>query len=123
VSTAVFDAGVVSCLTGDPRDAAFAPELVTRYRRLLPERVRRIGVALDAEDRDVTMDAVLSLKSSSALVGAGELHDLAVRIERHVRREEPAPARAVLALIADAAGRADRALAAYLGTVDDTADA
>lgn len=110
----VFDATVVADLTGDPRDAAFGPQLVSRFRRLMPERVRRICAALAGDDVEEQLDAVLSLKVSSSTVGAGELCELASRIEQHLRRGELALALDVSAQLSDAADRADRAFAAYL---------
>lgn len=114
MTATVFDATAVADLTGDPRDAAFACVFVTRFRGLLPERVRRIDAALSGGDRDEQLDAVLSLKVASATVGAGELCGLAAQIEQHVRRDELVLAAAVSALLPDAAARADDAFAAYL---------
>ena len=114
MTTAVFDAAAVADLTGDPGDAAFATAFVARFRDLLPERVRRIVAALAGDDPDETLDAVLSLKVSAATVGAGELRDLAARIEEHLRAGEPGPARAESEHLAETAARADRAFAAYL---------
>ena len=110
----VFDASAVASLTGDPRDAVFGPQFVSRFRRLMPDRLGRIAVALAGEDVDEQLDAVLSLKVASSIVGAGELCELACRIEQHVRRAELALAAAVSALLPDAATRADQAFAAYL---------
>ena len=114
MTTAVFDSGVVSSLTGDPSDAAFALDFVTRYRRLLPRRVSRIQETYAGADRDETLDAVLSLKVSSATVGAHELCELATRIEQHVRSDETVLAGSVAALLPDAAARVDQQLGAYL---------
>lgn len=110
----VFDETAVADLTGDPRDAAFAPQFVGRFRRLLPERVRRICAALAGDDVEEQLDAVLSLKVSSATVGAGELCELASLIEQHLRAGEVVLAVDVSARLADAVERADRAFAAYL---------
>ena len=114
MTTSVFDPGAVSSLTGDPRDAALALDLVTRYRRLLPQRVGRIQAAYAGDDRAETLDAVLSLKVSSATVGAHELCELTTRIEHHVRAGETVLAGSVAALLPDAASRADQQLTAYL---------
>lgn len=111
---AAFDADAVSSLTGDPGDRAFAVVFVTRFRGLLPERVRRIGAALATDDVDEAMDAVLSLKASSATVGALELADLASDLQQHLRRGDVAQAMLVESLLADAVERADRALGRYL---------
>lgn len=114
MTTAVFDSGAVASLTGDPRDAAVARDLVTRYRRLLPQRVGRIQEAYAGDDRAETLDAVLSLKVSSATVGAQELCELATRIEHHVRTDETVLAGSLAALLPDAASRVEQQLTAYL---------
>jgi HPt (histidine-containing phosphotransfer) domain-containing protein len=110
----VFDATAVRDLTGHHRDRELALLFVTRYRRMLPERVRRIATALRAEDPSDAMDAVLSLKVASSTLGAHELHHLGGRIESHLRRFDLAGALAAADELPDAATRLDHALAAYL---------
>lgn len=111
---AVFDPEVVHDLTGHPGDRAFAVVLVARYRGLLPERVRRIAVALAAGETDDAMDAVLSLKVASATVGTHELAGIAARLERLLRRGDVAQAVIVGTGLAAAVARADHALGAHL---------
>jgi hypothetical protein len=117
-TTAVFDAAAVSSLTGHPDDAAFAVVFVTRYRRLLPERVRRVTLAVRADDLlddpHDALDAVLSLKVASSTVGTHELRELARRIEAEVRAGEQGVAIAATDLLPAAADRADRALGEFL---------
>lgn len=110
----VFDPTAVHSLTGHADDLAFAAVFVTRYRGLLPERVRRIATALTAAEVDDVMDAVLSLKVSSATVGTLELAGLAAAIERMVRAGDLVAARVAVRTLARAAERADRALGAFL---------
>ncbi|HEU5036581.1 MAG TPA: Hpt domain-containing protein [Nocardioides sp.] len=116
----VFDATAVSSLTGHPDDRAFALVLVTRYRALLPERVRRIAVALAERETDDALDAVLSLKVASATVGARELAQIAERIERVLRLGDVNQAVLRGPELAAAVRRAHHALDAFLdGTPDD----
>ena len=110
----VFDPAAVSSLTGHPDDGAFAVVLVTRFRGLLPERVRRIAAALAADEADDAMDAVLSLKVASSTVGAHELAGIAARLERLLRRGDLGQAVLVETTLAGAVQRADHALGAYL---------
>ena len=110
----VFDPGAVSSLTGHLDDREFAIVFVTRYRRMLPERVRRILAALRDGDADEAMDAVLSLKVSASTVGAGELFELGGRIEGHLRRCDITGAVLAAGELAAAAVRVDRALTAWL---------
>jgi HPt (histidine-containing phosphotransfer) domain-containing protein len=111
---AVFDAGAVRRLAGDVEDAAFATAFVATYRRLLPERVRRIAAALEDGDPEAAMDATLSLKVSSATVGAEELFGLARIVEAQLRRSGTAAATSKAAELPAAAARAHQALGAYL---------
>jgi HPt (histidine-containing phosphotransfer) domain-containing protein len=111
----VFDARAVRNLTGHANDRAFARVLVGRYRQLLPLRVRRIGAAVRTEDLDDAMDAVLSLKAASSTLGAGELYEIAVRIEGHLRRQDFGAAVVAASELPGAEHRAERALTAFLG--------
>jgi HPt (histidine-containing phosphotransfer) domain-containing protein len=49
---------------------AAAEQFATDYGSMLPGRMQRIGDAVHAGDREAALDAALSLKASSALVGA-----------------------------------------------------
>jgi HPt (histidine-containing phosphotransfer) domain-containing protein len=114
-ASVAFDADAVSSLTGHPGDAAFAVVFVTRYRGLLPERVRRIATAVRGDDLDDALDAVLSLKVASSTVGARELGELAGRIEAGLRAGDRGAAIAAVHELPDAALRAADALAEFLG--------
>jgi HPt (histidine-containing phosphotransfer) domain-containing protein len=112
---AIFDASAVEDLTGDDHDSELATVFVTRYRRMLPGRVRRIAAALGAGDPSDAMDAALSLKVSSSTLGAHEVFELGGRIESHLRRLDLPGAVAAADELPDAAARLDRALGSYLG--------
>jgi HPt (histidine-containing phosphotransfer) domain-containing protein len=95
-------------------DDRFVRKFAARYRELLPGRVTRISASLQGHDVDLVLDAVLSLKVSSATVGAQELAELAGVIEGEVRIFDLPSARTAAASLPPAALRADAALAAYL---------
>jgi HPt (histidine-containing phosphotransfer) domain-containing protein len=111
----VFDCGAVRSMTGHAGDREFARVFVSRYRQLLPLRVRRILGALHDGDLEEAMDAVLSLKTSSSTAGTGELVELGSRIERHLRQTDLTGAALVAEELECAARRAHRALTAFLG--------
>lgn len=111
----VFDAAVVSDLTGHADDAEFAKVFVSRFRNMLPARVTRINVALDEQEFAEAMDAVLSLKGSAGTVGAGELFVLGGLLEGHLKRRDFASAAKVAEDLPAAAERAHSALTIYLG--------
>ena len=110
----VFDARALVSLTGHASDEEFALVLAGRYRRLLPERVRRLLAALHAEDHDEAMDAVLSLKVSSDTLGAHELATVGAAIERRLRMVDLPGAHTAAADLAPAVERLERELEAYL---------
>jgi HPt (histidine-containing phosphotransfer) domain-containing protein len=111
----VFDASAVASLTGHCDDVEFAQVFVACYRRMLPERVRRIAAALGEQDLDRALDAVRSLTASSGIVGAGELVEIGNRLEHQLRRLELARAAALAGELPAAAVRAEQALTGYLG--------
>lgn len=66
---------------------------IRRYESLLDRRVDRLQRALDTQDQDDWMDAVLSLKSSSAMAGATALFQLVSELQDYVAQRPPAPLR------------------------------
>ena len=89
-------------------------KFAARYREMLPGRIARITASLQGHDVDLVLDAVLSLKVSSATVGTQELAELAAVIEKDVRLFDLPAARTAAADLTVAGLRADAALAAYL---------
>ncbi|UXM92796.1 Hpt domain-containing protein [Paenarthrobacter sp. JL.01a] len=69
-------------LGGDP---AIIDAFVRNYVSLLPWRVSRLHRALDNLDIEDAMDAVLSLKTSSHMVGAICMNRLATELEISIR--------------------------------------
>ncbi|UVJ38147.1 signal peptidase I [Arthrobacter sp. CJ23] len=59
-----------------------ARNFAASYTRLLPQRVDRISHALSAGNSNLAMDAVLSLKTSSSMVGALRMEQHCARLER-----------------------------------------
>ncbi|MDI3329713.1 MAG: Hpt domain-containing protein [Micrococcus sp.] len=66
---------------------------IRRYEALLDQRVERLHHALNAQDHDDWMDAILSLKTSSAMAGAAALSALAAELQDHLARRPPEPIR------------------------------
>ncbi|MEW1812473.1 Hpt domain-containing protein [Pseudarthrobacter phenanthrenivorans] len=76
---------------------------VRDYLNHLPRRIERIRLTLTTGDGKGAMDAVLSLKTSSQMVGAERLAAHALALERSIREHaldtDPAMALAALAAI------------------------
>ena len=58
-----------------------AASFAAAYRQMLPARVQRIATALRQLDRDAAMDAALSLKTSSLMIGALKMAQICFRLE------------------------------------------
>jgi HPt (histidine-containing phosphotransfer) domain-containing protein len=102
------------------RDVSSWPFVITfaqKYQRLLPERVRRVVAAITEGDLDQALDAALSLRVSSAFVGALELVELSHRLEALLRTGDLVAARLRLGPIPEAAQRAECALTTYLSSL------
>ena len=76
---------------------------VQNFIEHLPHRTEKLRLALTTGDLTGAMDAVLSLKTSSQMVGAERLAGLAMDLERSLRREsvDAEPARVLPRLAAD----------------------
>lgn len=60
---------------------------VQNFIALLPQRLERIRQALTTGDASGSMDGVLSLKTSSQMVGAEQLACLAMNLEQDLRKD------------------------------------
>lgn len=69
---------------GDSRPAL---RFLSTYLSMLPGRMLRISTGLCQGDREASMDAILSLKISSAMVGALETEDQCLAIETMIRED------------------------------------
>jgi HPt (histidine-containing phosphotransfer) domain-containing protein len=75
---------------------------VHNFLALLPRRTERLRTALTTGDLPGALDAVLSLKTSSQMVGAERLGELAFDLERSIRLDARAePDRVLPRLAAD----------------------
>jgi HPt (histidine-containing phosphotransfer) domain-containing protein len=70
-------------------DSAVWRTFVLHFISLLPDRLERLRLTLTTGDMKGAMDTVLSIKTSSQMVGAERLAELALTLEQCLR-EEPA---------------------------------
>jgi hypothetical protein len=116
----VFDPNTLLDLVDDENPQPFVFDLARTYQRLLGQRVSRVVAAVGAAPHvDVvdSLDAVLSLKVSSAMTGVEDLAAMAGSIEKSIRSGDLARAREEAARLPRAAASADQALTEYLATV------
>ena len=72
-------------------DPDYCVVFVNSYIQQLPQRLDRLRHAVEAMDLDAAMDAVLSVKTSSQMVGAAYLGMLADELETILRHLETHP--------------------------------
>jgi HPt (histidine-containing phosphotransfer) domain-containing protein len=68
-------------------DRGYCTVFVGNFINYLPHRIGRLRLALTTGDLDESVDAVLSLKTSSQMVGAERLAGLAIALENQIRNE------------------------------------
>lgn len=88
--------GVLDVLQGELAAPELYREYVGRYLVMWPGRYRRLVCALDADDQEALMDAVVSVKTSAGMLGAFRLQQLALAIEDAVRKQRMDRVRALL---------------------------
>ncbi len=84
----VLDQAVFDQLAEEMGGVVPARRIVTLYLDQLPHRVARLGLACAAGDARQAMDAVLSLKVSSATIGAAAMFVCARTVEGTVVLED-----------------------------------
>ncbi|WP_369745471.1 Hpt domain-containing protein [Paenarthrobacter sp. AMU7] len=84
-SESVLDACTLQALAEELDDSAPAISFLSTYLSMLPGRILRISTGLCLRDADASMDAVLSLKISSAMVGALETENQCRALEIMIR--------------------------------------
>lgn len=89
------DRGPLKRLAREMKSKEAADKFAASYAKMLPQRVDKISHALSAGDDDLAMDAVLSLKTSSSMIGALRMEQHCVRLEHAlVMTDHTAAARA-----------------------------
>ncbi|REE03714.1 Hpt domain-containing protein [Citricoccus muralis] len=87
----VLDADALGRLGEQLGDTDMLCRFIHRYEAMLDQRVERLQRALTARDHEDWMDAVLSLKTSSALAGAEALSRLAAELQEDFASRPPTP--------------------------------
>jgi len=68
-------------------DEGYCRVFVGNFIEYLPQRIGRLRLALTTGDLEGSVDAVLSLKTASQMVGAERLAGLAMELEGEIRAE------------------------------------
>lgn len=80
----LFDPHVIRTLASTVGNKDLALRFLTDYFDLLPRRKHRIINALQDNDPEAAMDAILSLKIASAMVGAHDAEDRCGHLQAHI---------------------------------------
>lgn len=115
----LLDAGVLARLGDEVGGSDAALRFAAAYLELLPSRVDRICSACAAQDAYAAEDAILSLRVTSAMVGAGLLMGLAAEVEAAVTRGDLATAGTAADGLPQVAAATAAAVAALLAEAGD----
>ncbi len=113
-ASVVFDDQTLRRLMEDTDSRSFVLDLARTYLQLLRPRVQRIAVTIAAADLEAALDAARSLKGSSRMTGAVELAELATRIQQELEKGDLKASLEHVALLPDAAARADKEISAFV---------
>jgi histidine phosphotransfer protein HptB len=92
----------------DENGEGYTGVFVANFIACLPRRIERLRLALTTGDWDGSFDAVLSLKTSSHMVGAEQLAFLATKLETEIRSD---------ATLADVKNALPQKASAFLGPI------
>jgi HPt (histidine-containing phosphotransfer) domain-containing protein len=93
------DRSVVKDLGEGLADPDIAQALVRDFADAWHTRFQCLETALESQDRADSLDAVLSIKTSSMMVGASQLAWISSQVESHVRAADYGAATAALPLV------------------------
>ncbi|MBX7445194.1 MULTISPECIES: Hpt domain-containing protein [unclassified Arthrobacter] len=82
----LIDAAVLDELEDELAGSGLAQRFARDYAAMWDQRLSRLGAAVDSQDEDSALDAVISLKISSAMVGGVRLARLAELLEAMIRK-------------------------------------
>jgi hypothetical protein len=85
VDLPLLDLSVLRQLEDELGDRGIARTFANEYIRIWDKRIRKLTHSVEYNDPDAAMDAVLSVKNSSFMVGASLLAALAVEFQRIIR--------------------------------------
>lgn len=119
----IFDPSAARRLEVDTESPPFVRSLVDTYQRMLTPRVERLVDAVLASDAGEALDAALSLRVSSIMIGATELGELSTAVIDDLKNNDLPSARAQALLLPPAAVRARAAIAEVFAETPAAAEA
>ena len=116
----VLEPCALQSLAEELEDSTPAINFLSNYLSMLPGRILRISHGLGLHDADASMDAVLSLKISSAMVGALETENQCMAIETMIREDHFDSAVLALPALQDSTDRCFAAGPQLLGSAHES---
>ena len=101
VETSLVDPSALKELGSQLDSPAVAKGFARDYARMWDHRYQSLATSLDSGDETAALDAVLSLKTSSAMVGGVRLAELARELEDAIRVRDARLARLLLREVAE----------------------
>ena len=101
----LIDAAVLAELEDELAGSGLAQRFARDYAAMWDLRLARLGTAVDTQDEAAALDAVISLKISSAMVGGVRLARLAEVLEGLIRKGDFVQGQAMMAGVAQDGAR------------------
>jgi HPt (histidine-containing phosphotransfer) domain-containing protein len=102
---ALIDPAVLEELAEELQSPDVAHRFAREYAALWEQRHRRLTTAVEGQDHAAALDAIISLKTSSAMVGGRHLAGIAGRLQALIQAGDLHSGQALLPVVADS-GRA-----------------
>lgn len=120
MATGYFGEGVMLVLNSDVtlarlmNDVEFVCELYSTYLDMLEDRIRRMGLLIDAEDFEPLWREAHGLKGASGTINADKMHACAYDVELAARKGEAAVLHELKANFEDVAKETAQALRSWI---------
>ncbi|WP_461856085.1 Hpt domain-containing protein [Arthrobacter sp. C152] len=101
----LIDSAVLEELEDELAGSGLAQRFARDYAAMWNQRLSRLGAAVDSQDEDSALDAVISLKISSAMVGGIRLARLAELLEALIRKGDFVQGQALMVGVAQDGAR------------------
>lgn len=95
------DPAVLAELAEELQSPDIAHRFARDYAALWDQRQRRLTSAVEGQDQAAALDAVISLKTASAMVGGRHLAVLAGKLQAHIQAGDLPSGQALLPAVAD----------------------
>ena len=99
------DAGVLEDLEEELNGSELAIRFARDYADMWDQRYSRLALAVDNQDRAAALDAIISLRITSAMVGGVRLARLAEVLESLIRQDDFRQGQALMESVAEHGGQ------------------